>query len=112
MIDPIAKPQVVYLKRELMERGVVWNKALNAFLVAVGDTVNGFKGTIAGMPIELALNRANGTLSDAASGTVWDARGKYKSGRISSDLEMLALSDEYWFSWKAFHPGSQLVRVR
>jgi len=25
---------------------------------------------------------------------------------------MLALSDEYWFSWKAFHPGSQLVRVQ
>ena len=112
VIDVIANPQVVYLKRELMERGVVWNKALNAFLVAVGETVNGFKGTIAGNPIELALNRADGTLSDAASATVWDVRGKFKGGRISSDLEMLALSDEYWFSWRAFHPGSQLVRVQ
>jgi hypothetical protein len=112
VIDPIARPQVVYLKRELMERGVVWNEALNAFLVAVGDTVNGFKGKIAGESIELAFDRADGTLSDAASGTVWDARGKYKAGRIRSDLEMLALSDEYWFSWKAFHPGTQLVRVQ
>ena len=101
----------MYLKRELMERGVVWNKALNAFLVAVGDSVNGFKGTVAGKPIELALNKADGTLSDAASGTVWDVRGKFKDGGISSDLQVLALSDEYWFSWRAFHPGSQLVRV-
>ena len=80
VIDPIAKPQAVYLKSELMERGVVWNKALNAFLVAVDDSVSGFKGTIAGMPIELALNRADGTLSDGASGTVWDVRGKFKGG--------------------------------
>jgi len=112
VIDPIAKPQVVYVKRDLMEGGVVWNKALNAFLVAVGDSVNGFKGTVAGKPIELALNKADGTLSDAASGTVWDVRGKFKGGPINSDLQMLALSDEYWFSWRAFHPGSQLVRVQ
>jgi len=74
--------------------------------------VNGFKGTVAGKHIELALNKADGILSDAASGTIWDVRGKFKGGGISSDLQMLALSDEYWFSWRAFHPGSQVVRVQ
>jgi hypothetical protein len=112
VIDPIAKPQVVYLKRELMEQGVVRIQALNAFLVAMGDCVNGFKGIVAGKPIELILNKADGILCDAVSGTVWDVRGKFKGGGISSDLQMLALSDEYWFSWRAFHPGSQVVRVQ
>jgi hypothetical protein len=56
--------------------------------------------------------RVVGTFSDDHSGTVWDARGKYKSGQIKSDLEMLTISDEYWFSWKAFHPSSQLIRLQ
>jgi hypothetical protein len=90
----------------------VCNETLNAFLVAVGDSVNGFKGSVAGKPIELAVNKADGTLFDAASGTAWDVRGKFRSGRIRSDLQILALSDEYWFSWRAFHPGSQLVHLR
>lgn len=111
VIDPIAKPQVVYLKSELIQEGVVKNEALNAFFVALGETVNGFKGNVMGTPVDLILN-TDGTLSDTRSGTVWDARGKYKSGLIESDLEMLAISDEYWFSWKAFHPRSQLIRLQ
>ena len=111
IIDPIAQPQIVYLRRELIQRGVVKNEALNVFLVALGDTVNGFKGSVTGKPVHLAIN-ADNTLSDTHSATVWDARGKYKSGPIQSDLEMLAISDEYWFSWKTFHPSSHLIRLQ
>ena len=78
--------------------------------VALGDTVNAFKDSVTGKPVNLTIN-TDGTLSDTHSGTAWDARGKYKGGLIKSDLEMLAVSDEYWFSWKAFHPSSHLVRV-
>ena len=53
----------------------------------------------------------DGALCDAHSGTVWDLLGKYKSGSIKSDLEKVAISDEYWFSWKAFHPDSELIRT-
>jgi hypothetical protein len=108
--DPIANPQVAYLKSELMQKGVVKNDALGFFLVALGDTVNAFKGSVAGRPVQLTA-RTDGALADAHSGTQWDARGKYKSGSISSDLEKVAISDEYWFSWKAFHPGSRLIRI-
>ena len=111
VIDPIARPQVAYIKSELIQQGVVKNEALNAVFVARGDTVNAFKGSVAGRLIDLATN-TDGTLSDIHSGTVWDNRGKYKSGLIKSDLEMLAISDEYWFSWKAFHPRSQLIRLQ
>lgn len=110
VIDPIANPRVAYLKRELTARKLVRNDALDAWFVAAGDAVNAFKGRIAGSPVDLTTN-GDGSVSDTRSGTAWDARGKYKSGPVRSDLEMLAISDEYWFSWKAFHPGSELVRL-
>lgn len=110
VIDPIAKPQVVYLKSELMQKSIVKNEDLNAIFIAMGDTVNAFKSNVKGKPIHLTIN-TDDTLSDTRSGTVWDVRGKYKSGLIKSDLEMIAITDEYWFAWKAFHPHSQLIRL-
>jgi hypothetical protein len=60
--------------------------------------------------IDLAFSE-NGFLSDKGSGTVWNVGGKYQSGPVESDLAPLAISDEYWFSWKEFHPDSQLIRL-
>ena len=110
VIDQIAKPQVVYLKEELMKRGVIKNEELDVFLVAVNNTVLGFKNSSNGRPLNIRLN-PDKTLSDVSSGTVWNIRGKHIKGKIRSDLVPIALSDEYWFSWKKFHPGSKLIRV-
>lgn len=110
IIDEIAQPQVVYLKEELLKQGVVKNEALDVSLVAVNDTVVGFKCSLNGRSVSITLD-ADGTLSDISSGTVWDIRGKYLKGEINADLVPIAISDEYWFSWKLFHPGSSLVRV-
>ena len=79
----------------MTQRGVVKNDVLNIFLISLGDTVNAFKGNVRGGSVELTIH--NGLLSDAYSGTLWDARRKYKRGSIKSDLEKLAISDEYWF---------------
>jgi hypothetical protein len=110
VIDPLVNPQVVYRKRELIERGIVKNEALNVIFVALGDTVNAYRGSVAGELISLSANE-DGTLRDARSETVWDARGKYRDGPLKSDLELVAISDEYWFSWKAFHPEAQQVHL-
>jgi hypothetical protein len=110
IIDPSANPQVAYLKHELTQRGVVKNDALNVFLVALGDVVNAFNSNVDGKSIQLKIH--SGGLADTFTGTLWDTRGKYQSGLIRSDLEKLAISDEYWFSWKAFHPGSKLIRLQ
>ena len=40
-----------------------------------------------------------------------DPRGKYKSGPLQTNLEMVMTSDEYWYSWKLFHPRSELIRL-
>lgn len=110
IIDQIAQPQVVYLKEELMKQEVIKNDDLDIFLVAVNNTVLGFKNSVNNRPLNMTLQSDN-TLSDVATGTVWNIRGKHIQGEIKSDLEPIALSDEYWFSWRSFHPSSTLIRV-
>ncbi len=109
IIDPNF-PQIMYLKKEVIKHALIKNQELNIFLVATYDAVNGFKGSLDGNDIDLKLN-PDYTLSDTISGTIWDMRGKWISGEIEMDLEPVALSDEYWFSWKRFHPKSKLIRL-
>ena len=110
VIDPAARSKVVYLKRELVDRKLVRNEALDAYFIATGDTVNAFKGSVAGESIVLSTEKGS-AMRDTRSGTLWDIRGKYLSGSIRSDLPRLAISDEYWFSWKLWHPDSELIRL-
>ena len=111
VIDQIAKPQVVYLKEELMKRTVIKNEDLGVFLVAVNNnSVLGFKNSLNGRSLDITLN-PDKTLFDGSSGTFWNIRGKYIKGEIKSDLVSIVLSDEYWFSWKKFHSDSKLIRV-
>ena len=110
VIDPLAKPQVVYLKEELMKKGIVKNEDLGFFLVATNNTVVGFKSSLSAKSLDITLGTDN-TLTDISSGTVWNIRGKLFKGEMRSDLEPIALSDEYWFSWRLFHSKSKLIRV-
>lgn len=77
---------------------------------AAGKSVNAFSDSPAGTPLELSLS-SNHTLVDALTGSVWDTRGKRIDGALEADLEPIALSDEYWFSWRRFHPRSELIHV-
>jgi hypothetical protein len=110
VVDPIADPPPVYLKEELLRAGIVRNDEFDFFLVAVSDTVNGFRRNLHGNCLSVSLNDDK-TLSDLYSGTVWNLRGKYLRGEIATDLQPVAVSDEYWFSWKRFHPTGDLIRV-
>jgi hypothetical protein len=108
--DPSFTPQIVYLKDEVLKHGVVRNEARDVILVAQDQAVNAFKGTAGGAQIDLVFGEGN-DLRDQATGTIWDVRGKFKKGPIQSNLEMLMTSDEYWYSWKLFHPRSELIRL-
>ena len=110
VIDSLAKPQVVYLKEELMKQGIIKNEKLDIFLVAVNNSVVGFKGSLSDKSLDITLS-ADNILTDVSSGTVWNIRGKLIKGEMKSDLKPIALSDEYWFSWKLFHSESKLIRV-
>lgn len=108
--DPSVSPQVVYIKDEIIKTGVVKNEDRNLILVAQDDAVNAFKATVDGKPIDLAISEGS-QLRDQTSGTIWDLRGKYKEGQLQSNLEMIMTSDEFWYSWKMFHPRSELIRL-
>lgn len=108
--DPSISPKIVYVKNEVLEHSVVKNNAAELILVAQDDAVNAFRMKVQGQVIDLIIT-SDGVLKDEKSETVWDARGKYKTGIIDSDLEVITISDEYWYSWKLFHPRSELIRI-
>lgn len=108
--DPTVRPQIAYIKDEVLKHGVVKNEDHDLILIAQDGAVNAFRATADGAVIDIALEETGG-LRDKTSGTVWDVRGKHKEGSIQSDLEMVMTSDEYWYSWKFFHPGSKLIRL-
>ena len=106
--DPALGPPQAWLKSELMDRGVVEIEP-DMTLVAVDGVVNAFRNRVDGRPVHLVLN-PDRRLTDKDGMTTWDLRGKLVDGDLP-DLTPVALSDEYWFSWKRFHPDTTLVRL-
>ncbi|MEX0896096.1 MAG: DUF3179 domain-containing (seleno)protein [Patescibacteria group bacterium] len=109
ILDKTVNADVFYLKREVLERGIVTNVDSNFFLVSNHGSVNGFKKMAGGTNIRVSAE--NGELVDLDSKTRWNMRGKYIAGTIRSDLQPIVISDEYWFSWKEYHKNSVLMRV-
>lgn len=110
VIDPVVSPQVAYLKDEVVNKGGLTNSELGFWLVPVSDSVLGFKCKLKGYDLNLDLTTVS-KITDSKTGTAWDVRGKYMNGPIESDLEPIAITDEYWFAWRLFHPGSRLIRL-
>jgi hypothetical protein len=108
IVDKASKTSLAYIKDDVKRRGIVHNQTLDIVLVATGDTVNCFAGSLAGKSLNLTLN-ANNTLSDSTVESTWDIRGKRIEGEFDLDLAPVAFSDEFWFSWKLFHPSSKLI---
>ena len=108
--DRSVRPQIVYLKDEVLKKGVVKNEDHGLYLVAQDEAVNAFKTSVDGQSIDLTISSED-RLVDQISGTVWDIRGKHKEGTIKANLDMIMTSDEYWYSWKLFHPRSELIRI-
>lgn len=106
--DPTLGPPRAWLKRELMDRGVVEIEPA-VTLVAADGVVNAFRSRIDGRPMHLVLT-PDRRLTDGEGTTTWDLRGKLVHGDLA-DLAPVAISDEYWFSWKRFHPDTTLIRL-
>ncbi|WP_189362589.1 DUF3179 domain-containing (seleno)protein [Algibacter mikhailovii] len=109
LIDESIKKKIVYLKKEVISNEVVLNKEHNVFLIGIADTVNGFKNSVNNFVLNVTLDNAE--ILDLNSQTRWNMRGKYIKGKLNTNLEPIAISDEYWFSWKKFHRDSKLIRL-
>ncbi len=106
IIDPSISGSVFYLNSEVIEQKNVINEKLDFTLLSVGETVIGFKSNETKLILKKTL-----LIEDSLSNSTWDLTGKHLSGTIKNDLEKIALTNEYWFSWKKFHPKSELIRL-
>jgi len=104
--DPSINERVFYLKPEILQHKIVKNENLNFTLIVVDNTVNGFKT----MNFNLIL-KDNQIIEDTITKSTWDISGEHLQGTIKSNLEKISISDEFWFSWKKFHPKSTLLRL-
>ncbi|MCK5456783.1 MAG: DUF3179 domain-containing protein [Melioribacteraceae bacterium] len=109
IIDESIKMKVVYLKKEVISNQLVINNEYNFFLIGTSNVVNGFKSSINNSDLKITFDNAE--IFDLNSETRWDIRGKYIKGTLNTNLVPIAISDEYWFSWKKFHPESELELV-
>lgn len=100
--DPAVPPEV-YRKEDVLARGTVRSERGDFVLVGVRGAVNAYRTP--GHDLELSSDTR--TLRDPGSDRAWDLRGRSRTG--GDDLERVAVSDEYWFSWHHFHPNAPLV---
>ena len=101
LLEPGMPPLAV--EREAVRRaGTLRLDEVDVVLVSAGGGVTGYHRDGRELRLE------EGELRDA-TGARWSLRGKALAGQ--GDLRRVALSDEYWFSWKLFHPSARLIRV-
>ncbi|RFZ57345.1 hypothetical protein MSS2_01477 [Mycobacterium marinum] len=110
VLESAGRPSPVYIKDKLLEHGVVKDPETGCYLVAVHGAVNGFRARVDGHDVALSLG-ADLLLHDKSSATTWDLTGHRVRGRLNANLTPIAVSDEYWFSWKYFHPDTRVIDV-
>ena len=95
---------------DVRKHGIVTFKSAPVALVSLGGGVNAFS-TETPLGIADFELTADGQIYDRASKSVWTLRGKAVSGPNFDELTPIAVSDEYWFSWKKFHPEAVLEDI-
>ncbi len=79
-------------------------------LIVVGDdkrSVRAFERTMDGRKLEFFAKPGSSQLLlvDAETGSEWDFTGKAIGGPLSDrQLKKVAVLNDYWFDWKAYHP--------
>jgi hypothetical protein len=72
----------------------VWNR------VVKGDTLN------------FEFDKSSGKLVDSKYKTTWDWTGRCEDGPLKGEkLNFVQAYQEYWHSWKTFHPNTSQYKV-
>lgn len=107
IIEP-GLPPIAVKRDEARARGVTVLKNLGVAFISGGGGVNAFSTSLGDVQLDLKLTD-NLQIRDQASGSIWTLRGKPVSGPLAENLTPVAVSDEYWFSFKLFHPAATLA---
>ena len=99
----------------LKEEQVV-NDIVGMTPVLVGMEVNSasshvWSRAVEGMELKFVLDSSGTGLQDVTTGSLWNWQGKCTAGKLSGkQLETIQSYQEYWHSWKSFHPNTQTYR--
>lgn len=88
-----------------------------AIVVVLGDdkkSVRAFERTLDGRKLEFFV-KPDATplrLIDAETGSEWDFSGKATAGPLAGkELRKIAVLNDYWFDWKAYHPETRIYTL-
>ncbi|MFC5382062.1 DUF3179 domain-containing protein [Aquipuribacter nitratireducens] len=73
-------------------------------------TTGAFAATLDGRTLTLRPGAAPGQFVDDVTGSTWDVQGRAVAGaEAGRQLQRLASTDTFWFSWQSFWPDTLLV---
>jgi len=115
------KSWVVGITTNGFEKVYDWNELLKDYiiqdtigkqpvlLVLENDTssFHAFNSVLHGKTLFFSLDRTMSQLTDSNTHSIWNLNGHCISGPYQgSQLETLAAYQEFWHSWKQFHPNT------
>ena len=89
---------------------------LSLFIVIGEDkrSVRAFERSVEGRKLEFFVkaNRSPLVLIDAETGSEWNFAGTATSGPLAGkQLNKIAVLNDYWFDWKAYHPNTFIYEL-
>ncbi len=121
------KSWVIGIKTHGSEKVYDWNDLLKydiiqdtigrqpVLLVLEKDTssFHAFSRLLQGQTLSFSLDRTLNQLMDSNTHSIWNLYGYCISGFYKDNqLETLAAYQEFWHSWKQFHPNTTLYRLK
>ena len=86
-------------------------------LIVVGQdnrSVRAFERTVDGRKLEFFKKAGDSQLQlvDAETGSEWDFTGRATAGPLAGrQLQKVALLEDYWFDWRAYHPETAIYQI-
>ena len=120
------KSWVVGIKTNGLEKVYDWNELLKnnfiedtigrqpVLLVLENDTssFHAFSRVMNGQTLSFSLDKTLSQLTDTNTHSIWNLNGYCISGSFKDNqLEMLAAYQEFWHSWKQFHPNTTQYKL-
>jgi hypothetical protein len=86
------------------------------FIVAGDDkkSVRAYERSVDGRKLEFFVKQDSAPLRlvDAETGSEWDFTGRATAGPLAGrQLQRIAVLNDYWFDWKAYHPETTLYQL-